>query len=64
MLFENIIFDLKPDNNLYSPKEGFVKGNMFKNEYAPYKNYTPCELNANDESSVQRYSVMEMFMNF
>lgn len=49
MLFENIIFDLKPDNNLYNPKEGFIKGNMFKNEYDPYKNYSPCELNANDE---------------
>ena len=27
-------------NNLYNKTEGFEKGNMFKNEYSPYKNYT------------------------
>ena len=27
-------------NNLYNKTEGFEKGNLFKNEYSPYKNYT------------------------
>ena len=27
------------NQNLYDDKEGFLKGNMFKNEYKPYKNY-------------------------
>ena len=27
-------------NDLVSVDEGFFRGNMFKNEYKPYKNYT------------------------
>ena len=27
------------DNSLYSPMEGFNKGNMFKNLYSKYKNH-------------------------
>ena len=26
--------------NLFSVNEGFMRGNMFKNEYKPYKNLT------------------------
>lgn len=47
MLFDDnlgfISFDFKNMNNkdkdLLSPKEGFLRGNMFKDEYVPYKNY-------------------------
>ena len=29
----------KKDTKLYNSKEGFLKGNMFKDEFDPYKNY-------------------------
>ena len=32
------------NDNLYNSYEGFSKGNMFKDEYKPYKNYTPFKL--------------------
>ena len=34
---------------LYSPKEGYEKGNMFANLYSQYKNYKPKELTATTE---------------
>lgn len=43
MLFENI------NNNLESPYLGLAKGNLFKNEYLPYKNYQYPQLNANNQ---------------
>ena len=36
------------NNNLYAPNEGYIKGNMFKNLYDPFKNYTPARLTANN----------------
>ena len=36
------------NNNLYTPNEGYMKGNMFKNLYDPFKNYTPARLTANN----------------
>lgn len=32
------------NQNLYNPKEGFIKGNMFSNLYSEYKNYKPQQL--------------------
>ena len=37
------------NNKLYSSNEGLSKGNMFKDEYKPYKNYTPSKLDAMSE---------------
>ena len=34
----NIINDSN-DSNLFIKRDGFIRGNMFKNEYIPYKNY-------------------------
>ena len=44
-------FDMRNNNSvdLYSPEEGYNKGNMFANLYSEYKNYKPKELNANNE---------------
>lgn len=41
MFFDDILFNFKDDmkKNIYSEKEGFLKGNMFVNEYVPFKNY-------------------------
>ncbi len=37
--FFNLDLDSKKNPKLYDVKEGFLKGNMFKNEFEPYKNY-------------------------
>ena len=40
-------------NNLFAPNEGYVKGNMFKNLYDPFRNYAPARLvarNAREEA--------------
>ena len=37
--------------NLYSPKEGFEKGNLFENLYSEYKNYQPTSLNPKTEQA-------------
>ncbi|MBQ7136497.1 MAG: spore coat protein CotJB [Bacilli bacterium] len=34
------------NNNLTNPNEGYIKGNMFKNLYLPFKNYSPAKLTA------------------
>ncbi len=34
--------------NLFSPTEGFQKGNLFSNLYSEYKNYQPDKLKANN----------------
>lgn len=35
--------------NLYSPKEGYMKGNLFADLYNQYKNYKPAKLEPTDE---------------
>lgn len=35
--------------NLFSPKEGFEKGNLFSNLYSEYKNYRPANLTPKNE---------------
>lgn len=51
MFFDDILFNMKDDMNtrLYSDKEGFLKGNMFINEYVPYKNYRVARLEGRNE---------------
>ena len=60
MNFENYVYyDWYPNNNLlrnnrekvqlFNPKEGFERGNMFTNLYQEYKNYRPTSLKANTE---------------
>lgn len=33
------------NTNLFQPQEGYMKGNLFKNLYDPFKNYKPATLN-------------------
>lgn len=56
MLFDNSFIDLfvqdnsyYDDNKLFDCKEGLEKGNMFKEEYLPYKNYKPSKLVVRNE---------------
>ena len=36
-------------DNLFDPKDGFEKGNMFMSLYNQYKNYQPANLNPKNE---------------
>lgn len=52
MFFEDIIFNVKDSSNsvpLFNVKEGFMYGNMFKDEYVPYKNYRVAKLESTGE---------------
>lgn len=39
----------KNNLNLFNPYEGYLKGNAFKDEYKPYKDYKVAKLNINSE---------------
>ena len=43
------IMDFKDDKELFNVSEGFILGNMFKNEYDGYKSYVPSTLHAKNE---------------
>ena len=54
--------------NLFSPYEGYLKGNIFKDEYVPYKNYSiikPIINNEKDEMliNIGQYSFMMHDLN-
>lgn len=54
--------------NLYSPYEGYTKGNAFKDEYIPYKNYQPVKIQINSEKeemlvNIGEYSFMAHDLN-
>ncbi len=51
MFFDDIIFNMKNDNDvkLFDSKDGFMYGNMFKDEYDPYKNYRVVKLESNTD---------------
>ncbi len=71
MLFEDNDFDINmaffiPDVdfsrtvNILNPMEGFLRGNMFQDEYEPYKNLTYFKLNPKDEKEKLLYQVMAL----
>ncbi len=41
-------------------KEGFMRGNMFNNEYIPYKNYKVKELVATNDKEEQLFRIMAL----
>ena len=45
------------NQNLFNPKEGFIKGNMFTNLYSEYKNYKPQMLNPKSEQERMLYEL-------
>ena len=69
MLFEDNDFDVNmaffiPDvdfnrtGNVLSPMDGFLRGNMFQDEYEPYKNHTYFKLNPSNDKERLLYQVM------
>lgn len=51
MFFDDIIFNIKDNDNkvLFDHEDGFMYGNMFRNEYDSYKNYRVPKLDSNTE---------------
>lgn len=47
------------NNNIQDPTNGFIKGNMFKNIYDPYKNYSPNNLNPQNEKEAMLMSFQQ-----
>ncbi len=71
MLFEDNDFDINmaffiPDVNssrkvnILTPIEGFLRGNMFEDEYEPYKNLTYFKLKPKDEKEQMLYQIMAL----
>ena len=71
MLFEDNNFDVNMslfisdvdfnrNNNLLSPMEGFLRGNMFKDEYKPYKNYTYFKLHPKNDKEKMILEIMAL----
>lgn len=48
------------NNNLYSVDEGFTKGNMFSNEYKPYKNYKVKQIKPTNKKEEKLYKIMSL----
>lgn len=49
----------KSNINLFNPYEGYLKGNAFKDEYKPYKNYKVAKLNINSEKEEMLIAIGE-----
>ncbi len=47
------------DRNVLSAKEGFLRGNMFKNEYKPYKNLTYINMKPKNDREAKLLNVMQ-----
>lgn len=56
MLFDNDMFmfltqnNIDTNNNLVNKNIGLLRGNMFEDEYKPYKNYNPVSLSDNKDN--------------
>lgn len=50
--------DIPRQSELFSVKEGFMRGNMFRDEYKPYKNLTYLPLNPRTDREKKLYDIM------
>lgn len=48
------------NDKILNAKEGFLRGNMFKDEYVPYKNMTYKQLKPSTEREALLYKIMEV----
>ena len=49
-----------PNNlDLFNPYEGFLKGNAFKDQYIPYKNYKVSKVAINSEKEEMLFNISE-----
>lgn len=47
------------NKNYFTARDGFLRGNMFKNEYKPYKNLTYINLNPKTDREIKLFNVMQ-----
>ena len=52
--------DMLTNQNLYDSYEGFIRGNLFQNEYVPYKNYEIKTPKAKTEKEAYLFKIMEL----
>ena len=54
-LYDNMLYNMmnmeKKNNELYDPYNGYIRGNLFKNLYDPYKNEEPYEVKPMNEQA-------------
>ena len=53
------MYNMMPKNTLTEISDGFIKGNMFKNMYEPYKHFKPMEINPKNEKDALMYQLMQ-----
>lgn len=53
-------YSMGNDSKLVSTKEGFLRGNMFADEYEPYKNLTYFSLKPKNEQEKLLFHIMEL----
>ena len=63
MYFDDFSFDENLDfftgKKIMLNNDGYIYGNMFKDEYVPYKNYSVYRLNGKDEKERLKLKIME-----
>lgn len=64
-VYQNTFMNMENTPKLYSPNEGFTKGNMYVDLYQQYKNYKPKEIKATSErdSLLQQIQMYKFAMN-
>lgn len=58
--FDNKTESKKDENDLFTPVEGFLRGNMFKDEYKPYKNYNFANLTPKNKKEQLLFDIMSL----
>lgn len=58
--FEDPMKRVNASNKLVDSKEGFLRGNMFRDEYVPYKNMRYVMLKPKNEREVLLFKIMEV----
>ena len=58
--FDKMPKHFEQTDKLVSTKEGFLKGNMFKDEYVPYKNMQPIMLKPTCDRDVLLFKITEL----
>lgn len=63
MYFDNFIFDENVNNMVGKVvninEDGYIYGNMFKDEYKPYKDYKAYRLNPSSNEDILKLKIME-----
>lgn len=55
----NIMSNMIPNQQTIDPTKGWLRGNLFKNLYEPYKNFKPMEINPKNEQEALLYQIMQ-----